>query len=112
MKSLLLAAIIPIFCLFQSAKLNGTYKVVYDKGQQGYQITFTDSGYSKRMPDAITYKGVPDYGKFKVTIRQNKEEDPIEIDNREIGKDTIAFATKSKRDLSLTINRGKMIRVK
>ncbi len=96
----------------ETKKLNGTYHVIFDKGLQGYKITFTDSIYAKKMPDASIYKGKLDYGKFKVSIRKDKEEDPLEIDNREIGKDTIKFATKSKRDLSMTVNRGMMIRIK
>ena len=63
------------------------------------------------MPDASVYKGRIDYGKYKLIIRKDKNEDPIEIDNREIGKDTINFATKSKRNFSTVINRGKMIRI-
>ena len=102
------------FCLFQQdkSKLNGTYNVVYDKGHQGYKITFIDSVYIKKMPDASIYKGRIDYGKFKVVIRKDKDEDPIEIYNREIGNDTIQFATKSKRNISTVINRGKMVRLK
>ena len=94
-----------------TSKLNGTYKVIYDKGQQGYTIIFSDSIYAKKMPDASVYKGRIDYGKYKLIIRKDKNEDPIEIDNREIGKDTINFATKSKRNFSTVINRGKMIRI-
>ncbi len=102
-------------CLFlqqDKTKLNGTYTVIFDKGHQGYKITFSDSIYAKKMPDASIYKGKIDYGKYKVSLKKDKEEDPIEIDNREIGKDTIKFSTKSKRDLSMTINRGMMIKIK
>ena len=115
MKTFLLLFTAGIFALFQQEKpkLNGTYNVIYDKGQQhSYKITFTDSMYAKKLADASIYKGRIDYGKFKVTIRKDKEEDPIEIDNREISKDTIKFATKSKRDLSMVVNRGMMVRVK
>lgn len=96
----------------QNVRLKGTYKVEFDKGQQGFQITFNDSTYTKRMPDAITYKGKLVYSKFKVKIGKDRSENPIEIDNREIGKDTIKFVTKSKADLSSIISRGRMIKIK
>ncbi|MFT3793193.1 hypothetical protein [Flavobacterium sp.] len=98
----------------ETPKLNGHFRIEFDKknGQPAYQITFNDSTFVKKMPDAITYKGKIEYSKFKATIRQNKEDDPIEIDNREIGKDTIKFTLKSKRDLSMTLNRGKLIKIK
>ena len=112
MKTLVIIAIATLSFIPQEARLKGTYKVVYDKGQQGYQFTFGDSTYVKKMPDAITYKGLIKYEKYKAIIRKNSEDDPIEIDHREFNKDTIKFTTKSKRDLSMTLNRGKMIRVK
>lgn len=112
MKFLLYLTITFFFSVQNTSKLNGTYNVIYDKGQQGYQITFSDSIYAKKMPDASIYKSRIDYGKFKVVIRRDKDEDPIEIDNREIGKDTIHFATKSKRNVSTVVNRGLMIRIK
>jgi len=96
----------------QTSKLNGIYKVIYDKPQQGYQIVFKESTFEKVMPDAVSYKGTISYGKYKVTLRQSKDDDPIEIDNREINKDTISFATKSKSDVSRTISRGKLIKIK
>lgn len=96
------------------SKLNGTYRVEFDKKYelQGFQLNFNEDTFTKVMPDAVSYKGPLDYGKFKTTIRVSKEENPIEIDNREIGKDTIKFSTKNKTDLSLTVNRGKLIRIK
>lgn len=114
MKTIAIFLIAALFGLSQqqNIRLKGTYKVEFDKGQQGFQITFSDSIYFKKMPDAITYKGKLDYSKFKVAIRKDKNEDPIEIDNREIGKDTMAFTLRSKADLSRTISRGKMIKIK
>lgn len=114
MKSFIIIAIAVFsgFTVQPNLKLKGTYKVVYDKGQQGYQIEFNDSVYTKRMPDAITYKGKINYGKYKITIRQNPQDDPIEIDNRLLGKDTLLFITKSNSDLSVNKNRGMMIKIK
>ena len=104
--------LLSFFVQQEKPKMKGTYKVVFDKGQQSFQITFNDSIYIKKMPDAIQYKSKIKYEKFIITLRNNSDEDPIEIDNREINKDTILFSTKSRRDLSLTINRGKMIKIK
>lgn len=112
MKTIFILATAMFSFVSQDAKLKGTYQVIYDKGQQGYQITFNDSTYVKKMPDAITSKGMIKYEKYKATIRKNSDDDPIEIDHREINKDTIKFTTKSKRDLSMTINRGRMIKIK
>jgi hypothetical protein len=71
----------------------------------------SDSVYTKKMKDAMTYKGKIVYEKYKSLIRKDKSENPIEIDNREIGK-TIKFATKNKTDLSLVVNRGLLIKIK
>ena len=102
------------FSIFQAKKLQGKYKVEYDKKYElkSYEMTFTEDAYMKQMADAVYTKGKISYGKFRTTLRKDNEEDPIEIDNREIGKDTIAFSTKNKTDLSLTKNRGKLIRIK
>ena len=103
-------------CFIQQEKprLNGTYKMVFDKkyAQQISQITFNDSVYKKIMPDAVMYKGIIQYEKYKVILRKDKNENPIEIDNREIQKDTIKFSTKSFIDISKTLNTGKLIRIK
>lgn len=98
----------------EKPKLNGTYKIVFDKkyAQQVSQITFNDSVFKKIMPDAVMYKGIIQYQKYKVIIRKDKNENPIEIDNREILKDTITFTTKSYIDISKTLNTGKLIRIK
>jgi len=109
-----LALIVCSFIPNQNAKLIGTYKVVFDKKyeKEGFNIIFKESTYTQIMPDAVTTVGVINYEKFKVLIRKDKDDNPIEIDKREINKDTMKFSTKTGRDLSLTINRGMMIRVK
>jgi len=114
MKSLflLLFGLISVMVQQEKTKCVGTYKVVYDKGQQGYEIVFSDSTFVQKMPDAVSYKGKIKYEKFKVLLRKSTDENPIEIDKREVNKDTIKFATKSNRDLSLTVNRGKMYKLK
>lgn len=116
MKTLLMIAGV-LFCFSavqNETKLKGIYRVEFDKKYelQSYQITFADSIYTKRMKDAVTYKGKIAYEKYKVLLRKDKSENPIEIEIAEIGKDTIKFATKNKTDLSLTINRGRLIKTK
>lgn len=110
---LIAAALISLFPQ-GNPRLKGTFRVEFDKknGQPSYQITFNDSTFSKKMPDATTYKGKIVYAKYKATIRQNNDDDPMEIDSREMGKDTVKFTLKSKRDLSMTLNRGKLIKIK
>lgn len=112
--AIIITAICTLFPAAQKAKLNGVYRVEYDKKYelQGYQFTFSDSVYVKKMKDAVTYKGKIEYEKYKVLIRKDKSENPIEIAANEIGKDTIKFSTKNKTDLSLVVNRGKLIKVK
>jgi len=116
MKTFVLLLTAAFCCSFyqESPRLKGIYRIEFDKkyALHGYQVTFADSVYTKKMPDAVTSKGKISYDKFKTTFRKNADEDPIEIDNRDISKDTIKFSTKNKRDLSLTVNRGKMIKVK
>jgi hypothetical protein len=98
----------------EKPKLNGVYKIVFDKKyvQQNCQITFSDSIFRKVMPDAVMYKGKIKYEKFRAIIKNNNDDNPIEIDKKEFNKDTIKFTTKSYIDLSKTINKGIMIRVK
>jgi spore cortex formation protein SpoVR/YcgB (stage V sporulation) len=114
MKIYALSLIAGFLLVQDNVRLNGTYKIEFDKkyAQQGYQITFSDSVYKKIMPDAVTSKGKIMYAKYKTILRKDKEENPIEIDNRDLGKDTIKFATRNKTDLSLVINRGNLIRIK
>ena len=109
---LLLFAAAAFFIQEKAPRLNGTYKVVYDKnyGLQPYTITFSDSTYIKKMPDAVTTKGKIHYEKYKVTLRKNNDEDPVVIDIREAAKDTIKFVVKSKADLSRNVHYGRFIR--
>lgn len=114
MKTLLFALLFLGLAQQEMPKLNGQYRTEFDTKyvQQNYQISFRDSTFVKKMPDAITYKGKIAYGKFRATIKQNADDDPMEIDNREFGKDTIAFTVKSKKDNSRVAGRGILIRVK
>ena len=98
----------------ENPKLNGTYRIVFDKKyeQQTFKIEFVDSIYKKIMPDAVMYKGKIKYEKFRAVLRYSSEDNPIEIDNRDFEKDTMKFLTKSKTDLSKTIARGMMIKIK
>lgn len=114
MKTLLLGLVLLGLVRQENPKLSGLYRTEFDTKyvQQNYQITFKDSTFIKKMPDAITYKGKIAYGKFRATIKQNADDDPMEIDNREFGKDTIPFTVKSKKDNSRVAGRGVLIRVR
>lgn len=98
----------------QEVKLEGKYRIEFEKKyqQQTYQITFQGDVYTKRWPDAVTSKGKIKYEKYTAILRKDMEEDPVEIDLRDVGKDTIHFSTRSKRDQSKVVNRGLLIRVK
>jgi len=113
MKIGILFSIVALIWIQGNVKLSGTYKVELNQkfAQQPYQVTFNGSVYKKIMPDAVTSTGEIIYGKYKTLLRKNKEENPIEIDNRDLGKDTIKFVTRNKTDLSLVVNRGNLIRV-
>jgi hypothetical protein len=97
----------------ENPKLNGTYRIVFDKKyeQQTFKIVFVDSIYKKIMPDAVMYKGKIKYEKFRAVLRYSSDDNPIEIDNRDFTKDTMKFTTKSKIDASKTISRGLMIKM-
>lgn len=115
MKTLLLILFTSLsFLSQQQAKLTGNYRVEFDKkyGKNGYQIVFNDSIFRATMPDAVMYKGKITYDKYKTTFRYSKDENPIEIDNNEIGSDVIKFSTRNKTDLSLVVNRGRLVKIK
>ncbi len=97
----------------EATKLNGTYRIEFEKKyeQQTFKMVFADSIFKKVMPDAVMYKGKIKYEKFRAVLRYSTDDNPIEIDKRDFGKDTMKFTTKSKIDLSKTVARGLMIRM-
>lgn len=97
----------------ETPKLNGTYRIVFEKKyeQQTFKMVFVDSIFKKMMPDAVMYKGKIKYEKFRAVLRYSSEDNPMEIDRRDFGKDTMKFTTKSKIDLSKTVARGFMVKV-
>jgi len=102
-------------CLLpQDKKLEGKYRIEFEKKYQAqtYQIAFSNDTYTKRWPDAVTSKGTIKYEKFTAILRKDMGEDPVEIDLRDIGKDTMKFSTRSKSDQSKVMNRGLLIKVK
>lgn len=111
---LLIAVLFSLSAPQELPRLKGAYKLEYDTKYQlqTCQVVFSDSTYVKKLPDGLASKGKVSYSKYKVLLKQNNDDNPIEIDGRELTKDTIKFTTKNKTDLSMTINRGKMIRIK
>lgn len=114
MKALLLALTFSLFLPQETKKLEGKFRIEFEKKYQTqtYQIMFSNDTYTKRWPDAVTSKGVIKYEKYTAILRKDMTEDPVEIDLREIGKDTMKFSTRSKSDQSKVMNRGMLIRVK
>lgn len=111
---LFIALLSAFFSFQQPPRLKGAYKLEYDNKYQlqTCKLTFGDSTYVKKLPDGLTGKGKIVYGKYKVTLEPDNNDNPIVIDLRELANDTVKFATKSKTDRSMTINRGNMIRLK
>ena len=114
MKIISLILLSVLSCFLQENRIKGVYRIEFDKKYQTqtFQVTFNDSLYVKKMPDALTSKGKIKYEKFKAVLKQNNDDDPIEIDLREVGKDTIKFSTRSKSDQSKVMNRGMLIKIK
>lgn len=114
MKIVSLTILALLSCFLQESRLKGVYRIEFDKKYQAqtFQVTFNDSLYVKKMPDALTSKGAIKYEKFRVVLRQNNSEDPIELDARDINKDTMKFTIRSKSDLSKVMSRGRFIRIK
>jgi len=110
---LLITLVLSLLAQQETVRLKGTYKLEYDTKHQlqTSQIVFSDSTFVKKLPDGLSTKGKVIYAKYKVTLKMNND-NPIEIDGRELAKDTIKFKTMNKTDLSMTINRGRMIRIK
>lgn len=108
-----LASLLLLSFMQDIRKLEGTYRVVFEKKyeQQTFKMVFSDSVYKKVMPDAVAYRGKIKYEKFRAVLRYSTDDNPIEIDTRDFGKDTMKFVTKSKRDLSKTVARGLLIKV-
>ncbi|WP_298222946.1 hypothetical protein [Flavobacterium sp.] len=98
----------------ENAKLNGKYRIVFEKKyeQQTFQMVFTDSVFKKVMPDAVMYKGKIKYEKYRAFLRYGKDDNPMEIDNREFNKDSMKFTMKSNIDISKTTARGWLVKVK
>jgi len=112
-----LVAIVSIFIsLFQqdNTKLNGAYRIVFEKKyeQQTFKMEFSDSVFKKIMPDAVMYKGKIKYEKYRAVLQYAKGDNPIEIDSREFNKDSMKFTTKSSINISKTIARGWLVKIK
>lgn len=116
MKTVFIAMMIGLLGLTHQDKpqLNGNYRVEFDRKYElgSFKINFNGDTFEKIMPDAVSYKGKIKYEKYKTQIRVNADDNPIELDNREFGKDTMLFLTKNKTDLSRILYRGKMIKIK
>lgn len=116
MRVLIISLLAFIAGLFQqeNPKLNGNYRIVFEKKyeQQTFKMEFRDSIFKKIMPDAVMYKGKIKYDKYRAFLRYGKEDNPIEIDNREFNKDSMKFVMRANTDLSKTTARGFLVKIK
>jgi hypothetical protein len=116
MKIFIVAIVSVFISLLQqgNTKLNGSYRIVFEKKyeQQTFKMEFSDSIFKKIMPDAVMYKGKIKYEKFRAVLQYAKDDNPIEIDNREFNKDSMKFTTKNSINISKTIARGWLVKIK
>lgn len=101
-----------LFAFPQDQKLSGTYRIEFSKkdGTQSYELIFSDAAYQKRMPDATSSSGKIVYSKYIATLKHEKD-NPLEIDLRDVGRDTLRFKMKSRNNSSMKLNEGVLIRV-
>lgn len=104
-----------IFLLFafpQEQKLSGTYRIEFLKkdGTNAYKIAFQENTFKKVMPDATSSSGKISYSKYIATLKHEKD-NPLEIDLRDVGKDTLHFKMKSRNNSSMKLNEGLLIKL-
>ena len=101
-----------LFAFPQEKKLSGTYRIEFLKedGTQSYQLTFDEATYKKRLPDATSSSGKIVYSKYVATLKHDKD-NPLEIDLRDAGKDTLRFKMKSRNNSSMKLNEGILIKL-
>lgn len=107
-----IALFLLLFVFPQEQKLVGTYRTEFAKkdGTQSYELIFNDATYQKRLPDATSSWGKIVYSKYIATLKHEKD-NPLEIDLRDVGRDTLRFKMKSKNNSSMKLNEGVLIRV-
>lgn len=112
MKYLLCIALLAV-SIPQEQKLTGTYRIEFLKkdGTNAYKIELQEDKFRKIMPDASTKSGKITYSKYTAMLK-NDADDPIEVDLRDAGKDTLHFKLRNRNNASMKINEGLLIRVK
>lgn len=103
----------------QEERLNGKYIMQYEEKyiSENCIITFTDSGYKRRLSSGKTIKGKVEYTNFEIILRDKNTNLKMSFLKQEIKNDTIYFGTKNINDkpideMEISINAGKLIKVK
>jgi len=139
MKVVLFCVLVPVWLLMQTDRnqVKGVYKVVFDKEfnsdeSLGYVISFKDNTYVKKLKDGKEIKGkikrMPSPGgKAKtVYLKDLVEYTPVNhldsliyesfgdtiIEFEESNEDTLNIRTTYQGNLHVTVNQGKLIRIK
>lgn len=79
----------------QQKVLKGKYKMKFEKefSTQNGMITFEKNTYTRRSADGKAIKGVVEYAKNLVILKDDNKVYQIEVSEKTIGKDTVQFRT-------------------
>lgn len=117
MKSLGILIIFLIFVINQD-KLEGKYKIEYDKKykEQNGIVTFKDSIYERILVNGKVIKGKIEYKVYSIELKDIGTNLQIDFYKGDISKDTIFFGTKDLNKIidnnDIVINSGKLIKLK
>jgi hypothetical protein len=119
MKYLIVVSLIT-YCFIspQEVKLNGKYKMQYEEkyNAQNCIINFTDSTYTRKLPNGKTIRGIIKYKKFNISLKDENSFLQMDFMKRELQRDTIFFGTTDLNDKpsnsELTVNSGKLIKIR
>ena len=140
MKLTILLALLTVLLLNQSdnSRVNGDYKVILDKGfaadvnNSNYIITFSDSTYIKKFKSGKRVRGkISRLSSFikdskTVYLNDNGSYTPqghldglihssfgdTQMEFEETGNDTLKFRTTYSGNLHVTVNQGKLVKLK
>ena len=120
MKLMYAFTLIVSFIFFQSQeRLKGKYIMQYEEkhAAENCIIIFNDSVYKRRLPNGKIIKGKVEYTNFDIILRDKKTNLKMSFLKEEIQNDTIYFGTKALNDepineMEISINAGKLIKIK
>lgn len=111
MKYLLLAVFaLTTFLVPQQKVLTGKYKMIFEKqyGSQSGNIQFEKNTYTRRGTDGKAIKGIVEYSKDAVVLKDEKTGYIVEISAKTIGQETVLFRT-LEADKKAEAARGDMV---